>query len=51
VSSTVLAGKRVTVVVNKGSGATLYLYDYRDTVFYAGGSGESLTAQFLSHLP
>lgn len=50
-SSTVLAGKRVTVMFNKGSGTTLYLYDYRDNVFYAGGSGESLAAQFLSHLP
>jgi hypothetical protein len=50
-SSTTLAGKRVTVVVNESSGTTLYLYDYRDNVFYAGGSGESLTAQFLSHLP
>lgn len=50
-STTTLAGKRVTVVLNKSSSATLYLYDYRGNVFYAGGSGESLAAQFLRRLP
>lgn len=50
-SSATLGGKRVTVVVNQDSGASLYLYDYRDDVFYTGGSGQSLTTQFLSHVP
>lgn len=51
VSNSSLAGKRVTVVVNASSGTDLYLYDYRDYVFYTGGSGQSLAAQFLRDLP
>lgn len=51
VSSATLAGKRVTSVLNPSEGTTLYLYDYRDNVFYVGGSGESQVSQFLSHVP
>lgn len=51
VTSATLAGKRVTSVLNPSASTTLYLYDYRDNVFYVGGSGESLLAQFLSHVP
>jgi hypothetical protein len=51
VSRATLAGKRVTVLLDGASGNTLYLYDYREDVFYTGGSGQSLAAQFLSHVP
>ena len=51
VSDTSLSGKQVTVVVNQDSGTTLYLYDHRDDVFYTGGSGPSVAAQFLGQLP
>ena len=51
VSGASLSGKHVTVVVNGASGTTLYLYDHRDDVFYTGGSGASLAAQFLGQLP
>ena len=51
VSDASLSGKHVTVVVNQASGTTLYLYDHRDDVFYTGGSGPSVAAQFLGQLP
>jgi hypothetical protein len=51
VSDASLSGKHVTVVVNQGSGSTLYLYDHRGDVFYTGGSGPSVAAQFLGQLP
>ena len=51
VSDASLSGKHVTVLVNGASGTTLYLYDHRDDVFYAGGSEPSVAAQFLSQLP
>jgi hypothetical protein len=51
VSDASLSGKHVTVVVNQDSGTTLYLYDHHDDVFYTGGSGPSVAAQFLGQLP
>ena len=51
VSRATVGGKHVTLAVNQSSGTTLYLYDYRGDVFYTGGSGESLAAQFFSSVP
>lgn len=51
VSRSTIGGKPVTVAVNESSGTTLYLYDYRGDVFYTGGAGESLAAQFFSSVP
>jgi hypothetical protein len=51
VSDASLSGKHVTAVVNQSSGTTLYLYDHRGDVFYTGGSGPSVAAQFLGQLP